>query len=185
MSLIQEALKRQAEETGGIINPSAPPDNPPAPASGEKSTRPLFIILTVVLTAGIIIVLAGFGFYLIKPGKPPANIQQIPEPVSVEPAVSAVPPDKPAVQTPAMPEVKPAVAESLIEQTEIEKPAPVEWPKLTLTGIARGDSQRLAIINGKMLSAGRTVGEVMIREVHDTEVVVECHGERRILYINE
>ncbi|MFA7257507.1 MAG: hypothetical protein WC047_08045, partial [Kiritimatiellales bacterium] len=72
-----------------------------------------------------------------------------------------------------------------IEPVVTEQPVQKPWPELTLTGIAQGDNQSLAIINGKMISAGRKLGEVTIVEVHDRSVIVEYGGECRVLYIGE
>lgn len=181
MSLIQDALKRQSEERPGIP-PPAPPAEPPAPAAEKSNRSRLLIILTVALIA----VLTGLGIYLIKPK--PKNIPvfiQPPAPAPVAPVAAPLPvtPPEPPVQA-----VETTKVATVVEPVKKEEPVPVkpiEWPELNLTGIAQSDNQSLAVINGKMLSAGRTLGKVTIREVTPTNVVVEYQGESRILYIGE
>jgi len=205
MSLIQDALKRKSEEHS-VIRPAAPPPAIPVikpviapvvemvePAADKKSIQPLFIILSIAL----IVVLTGLGIYLIKPkSKPVPPVAQVPAPAA--PVTTPAPVD-PAVLQPAAILEPPVVAvetakvetviETVTEPVKKEEPAPVilpvEWPELILTGIAQRGSQSIAIINGKMLSAGRTLGKVTVKEVNDNSVVVECLGERRILYIGE
>jgi hypothetical protein len=204
MSLIQDALKRQSEEDTGIRPPAIPAEKPELPTE-EKGPRPSFTMLSIVIIAGLIAVLAGLGIYLIKPRALPQQVAQpaapaatpAPSTASVSVAVSApaasapvAVPEPPPVQavTTAKVEAVTAKAEPVIEPVKKEEPAPVipiEWPKLSLTGIAQNDNQSIAILNGKMLTVGRTLGEVTIREVNSTDVVVEFRGERRTLYINE
>ena len=159
------------------------------PAADKKSIQPLFIILSFVM----IVVLTALGIYLIKPKSKPVP------PVAQVPATAAPAPVAPVVLQPAAVPEPPAVAvetakvetvkvEAVIEPVKKEEPAPVipvVWPELKLTGIAQSDSQSIAVINGKMLSVGRTLGTVTVKEVNENNAVVECQGERRILYIGE
>jgi hypothetical protein len=191
MSLIQDALKRKSEETGN----SRPPETADDPALNQPAEeippRPLFSILSIVLISALLIILSGLGIYLILP-KHQASVQQ-PAPVAVmKPAAVIAPPEPvavPAAPAPVIaPPAEPAKAEPVAEPVKKEEPAPVVqivWPELKLTGIAQSDNQSIAILNGRMLVAGRKLGEVLVKEVHETDVVVEYLGERRILYINE
>lgn len=194
MSLIQEALKRKSEETEKQpITAETPPEPPPSPLSSQPKTHTILLIVLVVLL--FLVLLGGAGVYLISR----SNSQQISNPsaavpVSPVPTVPATTPPPAAVATPAI-EKEPEPAESIVEPEEAPpekakepEPNPVptlDWPQLELTGIALGGNRRIAIINGKMLSAGRTIGEVIVRDVGPTEVIVEFRGERRILHVDE
>lgn len=204
MSLIQDALKRKSEEPVEIQPPEMPVEPPDLPI-GEKNPRPLFSILSIVLISVLLIILSGLGLYLIipkhhAPTQQPAHVAVTkpvapavaPEPVAVlaTPAPVIAPPAEPTkvelVVEPAKAEA--AKAEPVVEPVKNEEPAPVVqivWPELKLTGIAQSGNQSIAILNGKMLVAGRKLGEVLVKEVHETDVIVEYLGERRVLYINE
>jgi hypothetical protein len=172
MSLIQDALKRKAEET---VNTPAPAAPAAGPAPSGKNQQLLLIALVVLLLGGVLAALVGLSLYLIKPkaslvGKPVATVS------TPEPAVTPEAPVQPVEPAEAKPEITP------------EKPVPEAkpvWPELTLTGIAQSGGQSLAVLNGKMIPAGRNVGDVTLVEVNDGHVVVEYCGERRTLYINE
>ncbi len=196
MSLIQDALKRQSEEQPGIRlsgMPVQPGESPEPPVDG-KSTRQIPIKLTVALFVGLIAVLTGLGIYLIKP-KPRVSppVVQKPAPAAPiaapAPVIAAVPePVAVPVPVPPVPVVETAKVETVAVTVTKEEPAPEikpVWPELRLTGIAQSDNQSIAIINGKMLFAGRKLGEAIVKEVHETDVVIEYRGESRILYINE
>jgi hypothetical protein len=196
MSLIQDALKRKSEEPGE----SRPPEIPGEPSldqpAEEIPPRPLFSILSIVLISVLLIILSGLGIYLIIP-KHQASVQQ-PAPVAaIEPTPVIAPPEPVAVPSAPAPviappvesaKVEPAKAEPVAEPVKNDEPAPaaqIVWPELKLTGIAQSDNQSIAILNGKMLVTGRKLGEVLVKEVHETDVIVEYLGERRVLYINE
>lgn len=213
MSLIQDALRRQAEEAAGMRlpgmpykepqpqqpppqkPPEPPPQKPPEPPPPQKPPEikkiktfpimPFILFLILFLTA-----LLGLSLYLINPHeKAVKKVTQVStsadasafsttsEPVKVlEAPVQAIEtiiePLEPPVAEP------PVAAESVMK---IKK----AWPELKLTGIAQGDRQRLAILNDKMLSAGRKIGDVTIIQVRDNNIIVEYRGERRTLYIGE
>jgi hypothetical protein len=198
MSLIQDALKRKSEEPGE----SRPPEILAEPSFAQPPEaippRPLFSILSIALISVLLIILSGLGIYLIIP-KHQAPVQQ-PAPVAaIEPAavIAPAPPEPVAVPVAPAPvvaplaepaKVEPAKAEPVVEPAKNEEPSPaaqIVWPELKLTGIAQSGSQSIAILNGKMLIAGRKLGEVLVKEVHETDVIVEYLGERRVLYINE
>ena len=197
MSLIQDALKRKSEETPESIpieaTDATTPVNDSSDEFGAKKPQPLLIALIILLIIALLGALIGLAFSLIRPAtssrqnttviEKPETVIETPVPVTNAPVVVA----PPAVIPPPSVEVLKTVPTSTtrIEPVVVEQPVQNPWPELTLTGIAQGDSQSLAIINGKMISAGRKLGEVTIIEVHDRNVIVEYGGERRILYIGE
>lgn len=197
MSLIQDALKRQAEETAGMRLPGQPvqpfeppPQQKPPPEIKKPKAFPVvpFILSLVLLLA----VLLGLSLYLIKPklqAVPKGTQKSIPgesAAISVAPEPVKVP-EEPAKMIEAIVEpVAQPVTEEPAVVTESMLKIKKAWPELTLTGIAQGgDRQRVAILNGKMLSAGRRLGDVVIIQVKDNSVIVEYRGERRTLYIGE
>lgn len=177
MSLIQDALKRKSEEE--VTAPMPPTAVTARPPTDGKSPQLLLIGLIILLVAGLLAALVGLSLYLIKPKEAVAAKTVITASATPEPtAVPEVP-----VQN-----IETALVATVVEPAK-EEPAPeikppAAWPELALTGIARGDKS-LAILNGKMLSAGRKLGDVTIIEVNDRNIVVEYCGERRTLYIDE
>jgi len=183
MSLIQDALKRKLEEAGE--NPTAlPPQETAAAPANEKRPQPLLIVLILLLLAGLITLLIGLSLYLIKPKQQAAApAVQSPAPVEQPSPVAPVV----VIPAPVVPK-KPAAVEAVVEPVAEDTPAPEakpEWPELKLAGIAKMENQSLAILNGKMISAGRTLGEILVVEVNEKDIVVDYRGERRVLYINE
>jgi hypothetical protein len=193
MSLIQDALKRKSEETGDSRPPEIPVEILELPTEGKKNKLRLILPLILLLTAFLAAPL-GFSIYLTKPK------QHVPAPVIVKNTASIAPVSIVPITTPEpvavsaapapviAPLVEPAKAEPVAEPVKSDEPAPaaqIVWPELKLTGIAQSGSQSIAILNGKMLITGRKLGEVLVKEVHETDVLVEYLGERRVLYINE
>lgn len=189
MSLIQDALKRKSEE----MPPVQPvvPETQPASAEEDvasKGPQSVMILLIILLIIALLVALGGLAFSLIHSGKKnkdqkpaaAAPAIEIPAEVPIAPVVAA-----PRVEAPT-PVAEPApVAAPDVEPVVIEQPAVEPWPELKLTGIASSGNQRIAIINGKMITAGRVIGEVLVREVRDEQAIVEFRGERRILHVNE
>ena len=178
MSLIQDALKRKSEESEKVPVSAMTGETNELPAATPRAPQ---IILGIFLVAVFLAAPIGFSLYLIKPklhAAPPVVIRKdapvIPAP---EPIIVPAPP----VQT----TVVETVAAPVLPKEELPTIIPVEWPALKLSGIAQSGNQRLAILNGKMLSAGRKIGEVTVIEVSESQVVVEYSGERRIMYISE
>lgn len=176
MSLIQDALKRKSEEAEVIR-----PPQPAVPEPGKNGPGLPAIILAVFIAAAITTALIVLTFYPINMGlfkkaaaKSSPVAPAVPEPVAVPKAPVQV--------------IEASTVEIIAGPVKKEEPAqdvkPV-WPELKLTGIAQRDSQSFAILNGKMLSAGRKLGEVTVIEVNERSITVECHGERRTLYIDE
>jgi hypothetical protein len=171
MSLIQDALKRKSEETpASHIHPPVMQNEPTIPPAKEKGPKmPQVILLLLLLAVPLAIPIS---LHLIK--QKPLKL-----PLAVKKLIPAAP---------AVPEMVVQAIETVAEPVKKEEPAPENkpaWPELKLTGIASSDSQSIAIINGKMLAGGSTVNGVIIREVHETEIVVEFQGERRVLHVDE
>jgi hypothetical protein len=178
MSLIQEALKRKAEETGKPYPAEIPLGVSEAQAE-KKSPKALPIVVTLLLLTALIAALTGLSLYLIKP-----KSRSVSAPVK---APVSVPENQPAApEIAATPAAEPAAAEPVPMNEDPSEPEvkPV-WPELTLTGIALREDRSIAILNGKMLPVGRSFEGVTVIEVNDRNVIVEYGGERRVLYINE
>jgi hypothetical protein len=182
MSLIQDALKRQAEETSA----THPPKTPPVVAARQpslkaKPTPSLLLVIIMLLVVILLITFSGLALYLLR--SPASSADSVASPTNVELPLTLV-------QTPAAVPLTSAPSPAITAPEPTEDPASEPdiipaWPELNLTGIASSGNQRIAIINGKMLSAGRTVGDVTICDVSETEVVVEFCGERRTLHVDE
>lgn len=191
MSLIQDALKRKAEETPEPVQqetPSVLHESPTAAPEPVGEPKPLLIILIVLLIAALLVALGGLAFSLLKAPAKPVEIPHTKpaEPVIEKPAeVPALPVTPPPAITPPAPVAVPAVEPVAVEPVAVEPPVTEAWPELKLTGIASSGSQRIAIINGRMLTVGRRIGEVIVREVRETQAVVEFRGERRTLHVDE
>ena len=182
MSLIQDALKRKSEESEPVSASGMTEEINKLTVKTPKAPQ---VMLAVLLVAVFLAAPIGFSLYLIKPklhAASPIVIKKAAPPAILVP--------KPVVA----PEIPVQIVQTTVVETVVapviikEEPAPViplEWPLLKLSGIAQSGSQRLAILNGKMLSAGRKVGEVTVIEVSESQIVVEYGGERRILYIGE
>lgn len=173
MSLIQDALKRKTEEQHTLPSqptPSAPPVSPspvqtkpvselPPPNSPE---RKLFIFLLVAFI--LILLVIGISVYFV--------LQTSHEESSTKPVVETVLPT--------------AIAETIkpIEPPPTAaKKSKSSWPELNFSGTASAGSQRLAIINGRMLSTGSSVLGVTVLEIGKTQVLVEYKGEKRVLQV--
>jgi hypothetical protein len=182
MSLIQDALKRKSEESAGVHLPLAVETTPEEPSPKRKNPQPLLILLIILLLTGLIAALIGLSLYLIKPK---IAVQLIQKAVPAVPVVSTPPP---ASEPPAGQTVAPEVVRKPVEPVKKDEQAPEvkpSWPELMLAGIAQAENHSLAILNGKMISAGRSVSGVTVIEVHEKDIIVEYRGERRTLYINE
>lgn len=176
MSLIQDALKRKSEEAEVIR-----PPQPAVPEPGKTGPSLLAIILAVFIAAAITTALIVLTFY-------PINMGLFKKAVAKSSTVAPAVPEPAAVPVVPVQNIQTAMVETVVDPAE-EEPSPEQlktaWPGLKLTGIAQKDSQSLAILNGKMLSAGRKLGEVTVIEVNERNIVVEYLGERRTLYIDE
>jgi len=176
MSLIQEALKRKAEEEkaqqlseaapAAPVSARKPESTTPDPAPQTAPRKDVWIIALIIL---IILLLVGGAFYFLKGATGQAAAPQ-PEPVAAQPDV---------IKTP------PALPLPVAEKNPAAETKGAKWPELRMTGTATTSGGSLAIINGKMLSAGRTIDGVRIIKVGATEVLVEYQNERRILRVDD
>ncbi|MCC7300414.1 MAG: general secretion pathway protein GspB [Verrucomicrobia bacterium] len=182
MSLIQDALKRKTEESPSNLPPAMQKQTTGTPTA-VKGPKPKQVALLLLLLTLFLAVPLGYSIYLIKPKHKPAPVVVKKEAVAAPAILETVPVPPAPVQTPEISIEKIAV-EPVVEEKPVQEIKPV-WPNLKLTGIASSGSQRIAIINGKMLYAGRTIGEVTIQEVRDTDIIVEFQGERRVLHVDE
>lgn len=176
MSLIQDALKRKTEEQHtfppqNTVPPPAPLTEP-APSPGFENEMPpphsperkLFIFLLVAFI--LILLVIGISVYFI--------LQASQEESSTPPVAESVLPT--------------AIAET-IKPVE-PPPAAVKksknnWPELNFSGSASAGNQRLAIINGRMISAGSSVLGVKVLEIGKSQILVEYKGEKRVLQVGD
>lgn len=212
MSIIQEALKRKAEEqppprapvkTPLSARPSAATD--PASTASVRQPHTVVILLTVLI---LVLVIAGalaatLFFLWNQTAHPTPGTAQIEEhaPVDREKALpretTAVPADQPAEKPPVptgqttLPPQPVAESRPVEPAQEPRTTAPdstmsdVEWPELRVSGIAVSDQRRLAWVNGQLLSEGRTIAGVRLVEIGDREVIFSLQGETRIIYLTE
>jgi hypothetical protein len=187
MSLVQDALKRKAEESaaaGLSVTPAPPPPTVRIQEPKVKTKRPQALMVTIIslVVVVLLIALSGVAFHLIRTST--ASKHAAASGIIAEEPRTDIEIEESSVLSPAV-ESSPAPAPVSVFAGSKAKEASIEWPKLKLTGIARSGSQQIAIINGKMLTAGRTASGVIIREVRDAEVVVEYQGVRRVLHVDE
>jgi hypothetical protein len=175
MSLIQDALKRKSEEAEVIR-----PPQPAVPEPGKNGPGLLAIILTVLIAAAITTALIVLTFY-------PINMGLFKKAAAKSSPVAPVVPEPAAVPNAPVQVIESSTVEIIAGPMKEEPAQDVKlgWPELKLTGIAQRDSQSFAILNGKMLSAGRKLGEVTVIEVQERNIVVEYLSEQRTLYIDE
>jgi hypothetical protein len=64
------------------------------------------------------------------------------------------------------------------------KKAPVRFPPLKMQGVIFRETQPFAIINGESYTIGDHVGEVQIKAIDRTGVVLELSGEVKLLSLN-
>jgi len=152
MSLIQDALKRNMEES--LTQSEA---LPPADPSSKKR----LILLSVVVV--LILLVVGEGFYILM-NRPP---------VTAAPAKSEVA---------AQPEPPPAVAPTPVPApAPVLASAPkVVWPKLTFSGSAVRGNEILAIIDGHMLSKNSKINGITVLQIGNNKALLEFEGEKRL-----
>lgn len=180
MSLIQEALKRKSEEASQR-EIEAPPPSPPAapPTPPAPRLQPLFFLgaLLVLLLGGAFYQLQRSTLFLTK-------APDAPESPTDQPIRSAHPSEAPPTSMAS------ATAESTPDEPERSQPVQPEpapeltWPELTYSGAAAGGNQVLAIINGRMISAGETIQGARVLQIGKSEVLVEYKGQKRILHVD-
>ncbi len=208
MSLIQEALKRQQQETGeGELKPGAPPlqrpaasptkpeppplknetptespAEPEAPAPWDKSKKKETAGAKAGKTVFLILLLAAVGGIVWYQLKPPAKITADSRPPADMPTKpSADPKSDPVALSPAQGTSEPdPIAQPLTpEPLQIE----IEWPSLSLDGIVGSGAQGSCLINNQIVRVGEHVQEVKIVAIRKDGVELEYQGEKRFLRV--
>jgi hypothetical protein len=87
-------------------------------------------------------------------------------------------------QAPPAP-VKTAAVVVAVEPKVAPKPqAPVEFPVLKMQGVIYRSERPFAIINGRSYAVGDHVGEVLVKAIDRTSVLLELSGELKMLTLN-
>ena len=144
MSQINDALKRAQQHTGGSsVNP--PPALPAPPEPGSRKGLLLVIIILLVAGAGLLM-----GLALVRP---PAK--------TVPPPVAAPPP------SPVIPKLETVVAPMPLSNPPAPQVLAIDTsnslPKLQ--GILYDPVYPEAIVNGKTLRVGRTIGNYRVKAI--------------------
>lgn len=212
MSLINDALKRakQAQE----LNPPPPPNLPfraAEPAPQRKSPLPmilLFAVAAVFLVGGLLVVMA-----LVKRASAPQVVTatQLPDPAQPMAVVEASPlpdplPDAtldPTIATPETPAVAllAADADSLAiteAVTEVALATPTadesvvaplietpSAPALKLQGIFYNPNRPSAIVNGKTVFVGNSVGELRVLAITREAVTLGSTTQTNVLALDD
>jgi hypothetical protein len=212
MSLINDALKRakQAQE----LNPPPPPNLPfraAEPAPQSKSPLPmilLFAVAAVFLVGGLLVVMA-----LVKRASAPQVVTatQLPDPAQPTAVVEASPlpdplPDAtldPTIATPETPAVAllAADADSLAiteAVTEVALATPTadesvvaplietpSAPALKLQGIFYNPNRPSAIVNGKTVFVGNSVGELRVLAITREAVTLGSTTQTNVLALDD
>lgn len=108
----------------------------------------------------------------------------VPLPVAVitsrPPPPIAAPTVKPAVTPPVEPEINSAF------QLEPKLTAPpISWPPVKLTGLVKLGKTSAALINGKVVTAGESIENVVLVKVTPEGALVRFQGEERVLRVGE
>jgi hypothetical protein len=186
MSLINDALKRASESHKNQPAPGEParPMQPAASARKSGASSGALVVLVIVL------LLWGWFFWkwwagshptvAAKPAAAPvAKVAAAPAPAP-KPAPAPVPVVKPAPPPPAPPVV--ALAQKPVERVAAPPVVEAAWPMtLTLKGIFYSKSHPLALINGKTVGPGETVGGAVVSKIEPNRVIVEWKGHTKDL----
>lgn len=208
MSLINDALKRakQAQE----LNPPPPPNLPfraAEPAPQRKSPLPmilLFAVAAVFLVGGLLVVMA-----LVKRASAPQVVTatQLSDPVQPMAVVEASPvPDAtldPTIDTAETPAVAmlaadadslvitDAVTEAALATTTADESAvapliaPPSAPALKLQGIFYNPNRPSAIVNGKTVFVGNSVGELRVLAITREAVTLGSATQTNVLALDD
>ncbi len=179
MSLIQDALKRKREEAPLLpaqeTPPAVPPvePEPPAPESTPKPSPDKLLLSLVFLIIALLISLGITRLLHARPEPAPAEaVTKTVEPAAEETDV--------IVRKPVLvPVVEPAP-----EPEPVPEPEDV-WPAFKLSGFASGGGQRMAVINGRMLSAGSRIKDGRVVEIGEDYAVIEYQGKQRTIYSDD
>lgn len=205
MSLIQEALRRKAEET-------QPPSSPAAPPPARRSYRlwPVFAGFALLwLAAG------GAALYWLRArlargpvevvapvaDRSPLESERVedirpPEPVLAEGTAEEMAPvaEPPAGEEMVAVELPPADEPPVVvEEPPLPPPPPVVpekpgWPAIKLLGVIIGadpDQPASALLNNQMIEVGESLLEVKLADVESAGAWLEYRGEKRFLKVGQ
>lgn len=186
MSLINDALKRAQESQKKTPSGVAPLRPVESDSRGIGWILPASVILLLAM-AGIFIVLA------LHKNKTPAPVVARPPEVSApQPAVIAPAPEQnisapqPASIVPIAPAPESNAPAAVIAETNapaVSAAAP-DWPKVQ--GIIFDANRPVAIVNGKMVSAGDRAGDFQITEITKNSVTFEAaDGSKKTLGLGQ
>jgi hypothetical protein len=188
MSLINDALKRASQSDRNRPSQGASPR--PMKAATVARGWPLSWLLPVIVA--VVLVLAGWFFWKCWETSHPA-VAVKPAPASAPAAAAKValapaPSPAPAPVAPAVPPPPAAsVARLPAKPAEPMPAAPVvaaAWPTpLTLQGIFYSKTNPLALINGKTVGPGESVGGVVVARIESDRVIVEWNGHSKDLLL--
>jgi hypothetical protein len=208
MSLINDALRRASQADRNRPSQAALL-RPMQPADAARSPQISWVLPGIVVVA---LVLAGLFFWkwwdashptvaanpapapaariVVAPAPPPAPAAVMHETPAPPPAPVATPPAKPVeaakamlsydrmTSTTAPANAKPAEAIPAAGSVE------AAWPtELTLKGIFYSKANPRALINGKTVGPGESVGGVLVARIEADRVVVEWHGQTKNLML--
>jgi hypothetical protein len=93
---------------------------------------------------------------------------------------------KPLVAAPLPPPKKaePAVVVANVPVPPVVPPKPVTFPPLKIQGVIFGSSTPYAIINGQSYTVGDHLGDVVVRAIDRSSVMIELGGEMKVLTLN-
>ena len=159
MSLINDALKR-AREAQRNHPPSGATPLPPveSPARGGTSWILAVAAILFLAAAGLVIGLSLFGHKAPPPAV--ASVPKTPPSPPAKPELAPAPPPVGVVSVPAT------------TNNALPPAAPVEsQPKLQ--GIIFNASRPLAIVNGKTVNVGDRVGDLLVKQILKSSVIVQ------------
>lgn len=211
MSLIQEALRRKAKETGQLpieltpeypVEPAAPP-----PRRGRAKRRKVRATSGGLLVLGLLAAAGTVFFYLRHPraesratapgaSRVKTATTQSVESMQREPPAQAIRPLESMTEQPPEPTVPPEQPAQLVSEAmsaSVEPPPAIEpktvsWPSLRLQGVlTRGAARQrsAAFINAEMVEEGEQIEGVVLVEVGSAGVWLEFSGERKFLRVGQ
>lgn len=202
MSLINDALKRA--KAAQEVNPTPPPDLPfrPAdPAPQRKFPLPMVLLCVVVgvfLMGGLLVAVAlvkrASAPQIVTATQLPGPVQPLPEkevsPVSDTPmAVSAVSAEVPSASTPDTTggtEATPDPATATVSESAVAVPSEAPQPPgLKLQGIFYSPNRPSAIVNGKTVFLGNSVGELRVLAITRETVTLGSATQTNVLALDD
>jgi hypothetical protein len=178
MSLINDALKRASQSDRNRPSSAAAPARLQPVAARRSSVLPWVVGLMVV----VVLALAGWFFSQWWNASRPSSVAAIAPTPKVEPVMVLPPAPAPAPPVARL-EPGPAVIQPAPAAAPVPS-APVEpkWPvALTLKGIFFSKSNPHALINGRTVGPGDTIGGVLVAKIESDRVRVEWNGQTKEL----